>query len=123
MQHSEDIKEKIEDLIPQLGRFKQNITTTTIDGDPEETDRHRGLTWYGHRLMTALSIPNSCCSTFEKIEELSQKLLAKSTITRLVDKGEDSKTVARLIERLREAIICYQVGGCCTPVLGIVDRE
>ena len=73
--------------------------------------------------MTVVSVPDDRCSTFEKIEELSRKLSAKSAIARLVDKGEDSKTVARLIERLREAIICYQVGSCCTPVLGIVDGE
>ena len=42
--HSKDVKEKIEDLIPQLDRFKQNITTTTVDGDPEETNRREGLT-------------------------------------------------------------------------------
>jgi len=71
--------------------------------------------------MTVLSVPNGHCSTFEKIEELSQKLLAKSAITRLLDKGEDSKVVARLVERLREAIICYQVRGCCTLVLCNVD--
>jgi len=46
LQDSEDVKEKIEDLIPQLGRFKQNITTTTIDGDPEESERRRGLARY-----------------------------------------------------------------------------
>ena len=62
------------------------------------------------------SIAHNCrYSTFEKIEELSKKLLAKSTIARFVDKGEDSKVVARLIERLREAIVCYQVGDYCAP--------
>ena len=64
--------------------------------------------------MTALTTPNVRRSTFEKIEELSQKLLAKGTIARFADKGEDSKIVARIIERLREAIVCYQVGGYCT---------
>jgi len=56
------------------------------------------------------------CSAFEKIEELSLELLAKNGIARFADKGEDSKVVARLIERLREAIVCYQVGDCSTPV-------
>jgi len=38
-----------------------------------------------------------------------------------MDKGEDSKIVARLIELLREAIICYQVGNHCAPALSIID--
>jgi len=36
-------------------------------------------------------------------------LLEKSVAARFVDKGEDSKEVARLIERLQEAITHYQV--------------
>lgn len=46
----------------------------------------------------------------EEIEKQSRALLEKGTATRFVDKGEDSKGVARLIERLREAITHYQVG-------------
>ena len=104
-----------------MDRFKQNITTKTIDGDPEETDRRRGLTVYVHRLITAPTAPNRHYSTFEKIEKLSQKLLAKSTTARFADKGEDSKIVAKLIERLREAIVCYQVGSYYALVLFIID--
>jgi len=63
--------------------------------------------------MTAPTSPDSRCSTFEKIEELSQKILYKDAAARLVDKGEDSKAVVRVIERLREAIVSYQVGDRC----------
>ena len=66
--------------------------------------------------------PNVRCSTFERIENLSEKLLAKSTIARFADKGEVSKLVARLVERFREAIVCYQVGDCCTSASSIVDK-
>ena len=72
-------------------------------------------------MMAAPTIPDCRRSTFEKIEELSEKLLTKGVVTRFADKGEDSKVVARLIERLREAVVCYQVGGCCTPASSIVD--
>lgn len=64
--------------------------------------------------MTTPTSSDSRCSAFEKIEELSKKMLAKSTVARFVDKGEDSKVVVKLIERLREAMVCYQVGDCCT---------
>ena len=106
-----------------MDRFKQNIITTTVDGDPEETNRRRGLTAYVHQLVTAWTAPDHFCSTFQKIEELSQKLLAKGSITRFADKGEDTKIVAKLIERLREAIVCYQVGNYCVSALSIIDRR
>ena len=60
-------------------------------------------------------------SAFKEIEELSQKLLTKSKIARFADRGEDSKIVAGLVERLREAIVCYQVGEKHPLAQGIVD--
>ena len=38
-------------------------------------------------------------------------LLKKGVAARLIDKQEDSKEVARLVERLREAIVLHQVSG------------
>ena len=108
-QHSKNVKEKVEDLIIQLDSFKQNITTAVVDGDPEETNRRRGLIEYVYTLMTTLTIPNGGRSAFGRIEELSQKLLAKGAVARFVDKEEDSKTASRVIERFREAVMCYQV--------------
>ena len=57
-QQFEDVKEKVEELVPQLDRFKQNITTATIEGDPEETERRRGLAGYVPQLATAVIITN-----------------------------------------------------------------
>ena len=73
--------------------------------------------------MTVPMSPDSRCSTFEKIEDLSKKMLAKSAVARFVDKGEDSKAVARLIERLREAIVCYQVCDCCATGSNTANRR
>ena len=36
----------MEDLKPQLDRFKQAITTNTVAGDPEEVGRRGELTGY-----------------------------------------------------------------------------
>jgi hypothetical protein len=68
------------------------------------------------------TIPNGHRSAFKAIEEMSQKMLTKSAIARFADKGEDFKVVVGLVERLREAIICYQVGEQLPLTLGIVDR-
>ena len=57
---------------------------------------------------------------------MALKPSAKRTMTRFADKGEDSKVVKSLIERrLREAIVCYQVGDRSNPasVPNIVDRR
>ena len=55
---------------------------------------------------------NSCRrlrSALEEIKKRSRELLERGTASRFVDKEEDSKEVAGLIERLREAVALYQV--------------
>ena len=103
------MKDKIEDLKPQLERFKQNITTATVDGDPGETGRRNELIRYARRLLTTPTIIDSLCSVLDEIEKRSRELLAKGTATRFIDKGSDSGEVVSLIERFREAITNYQV--------------
>lgn len=68
-----------------------------------------------------LSTPNGCCSVFEEIEEQSRTLSAKSGIAQFADKEEDTKVVARLVEQLREAVVCYQVGKAHTSAPSTVD--
>jgi len=63
------------------------------------------------------------CSALEDIEKKSQALLEKGVAARFIDKGEDSKEVARLIERLREAISYYQVSWYWIALLSIVDAK
>ena len=52
---------------------------------------------------------NGYHSTLEEIEKRSQVLLEKGVAARFMDKEDDSKEVARLVERLRETIALYQV--------------
>ena len=69
-----------------------------------------------------MATSNDPCSTFKKIEDLSRKLLAKGAAARFLDKGKDSQMVARLIDRLREALVCYQVC-CCYPAASITANN
>ena len=46
---------------------------------------------------------------------------AKGAAARFIDKGEDAKEVAGLIEQLREAISYYQVSGYQGVASGIAD--
>jgi hypothetical protein len=108
-QQFEDVKEKIEDLIPHLDRFKQNADAAMANGDQTEKQRLSLLTRYAYQLPAALTLANCLRSALDKIKKRSQELLAKGTAARFIDKSADSGEVARLIEQLREAITHYQV--------------
>ena len=51
-QQFEDVKEKIEELIPRLNAFKQNANAESIDGDQAEEKRRSDLAGCAHRLLT-----------------------------------------------------------------------
>ena len=79
-----------------------------------ETPRRRrgGQSWPGTltNCSFSLTLP-TVCSALEDIERRARQLLAKGTAARFVDKAGDSGEVVRLVERLQEAIIYYQVSG------------
>ena len=84
-----------------------------IDGDLEETKRRVELTRYACKSLALPALVNALFSTLAEIWRRSQELLAKGTVARFVDKAGDSGEVVKLIERLREAIIHYQVSESC----------
>ena len=122
-QEFEDVREKIEDLVPLLERFKQNVGVTTTDGDQAEKPRRSELYKYARQSLTPHILVNGPFSALEEIERRSRALLEKGIAARFVDKGEDSKEVARLIERLREAITHYQVSECYSIASNTVQTE
>ena len=82
---------------------------TAADVDGWENRRRLELTRYATQLFTINVYVNGHRSTLEEIEKQSQVLLKKGVAVRFMDKENDSKEVARLIEHLREAIALYQV--------------
>ena len=66
----EDVREKIEDLVPLLEGFKQIITTTVIDGDQAEKKRRSDLSRYACRFLSVPTI-NGLRSALEDIEKQS----------------------------------------------------
>jgi len=48
--------------------------------------------------------------SLEGILKVSQALLDKRKVCRILDKTLDSQTVVKLVEQLRQAILIYQVG-------------
>ena len=92
-------------------KLKQNVTATTADVDGGENRRHSELSRYAPQLFTMHVYANDHRSALKEIEKRSQVLLEKGVAARFMDKEDDSKEVARLVERLREAIALYQVSG------------
>ena len=111
------MKEKVEELIPLLERFRENIAVTANGGDQAgdqaEEQRRSQLSRCVRRSPMIPTLVNGVLSTLEGIERRSRVLLEKGTGARFLDKGEDSKEVAGLVERLREAITHYQVSRNC----------
>ena len=101
------------DLIPLLDRFKQDVTATTVDRDQAENRRRSIFSRYVRRSFTTYTLINGIPSALEDIEKRSRVLLEKGAAARFLDKEEDSVEVARLVERLREAITHYQVSENC----------
>jgi hypothetical protein len=108
-QQFEDVKEKIEDLIPHLNRFKQNADAAMANGDQAEKQRLSELSRYTYQSSAIPTLANGLRSALDKIKKRSQELLAKGAAARFIDKNADSGEVTRLIEQLREAITHYQV--------------
>jgi hypothetical protein len=108
-QESQDVREKIEDLIPHLSRFKQTVNAAVSDGDQAENERRSELFRYARQFFAPPTLAKCLRSALGEIEKRSRALLAKGMATRFVDKGVDSGEVAKLVERLREAITHYQV--------------
>jgi len=100
------VKEKVEELIPLLERFRQNIAMTTDGRDQAEERRRSELSRCVRRSLITPTLVNGILSTLEEIEKRSRVLLEKGT---------------GLIERLREAITQYQVSGNCLDSLSFVD--
>ena len=108
-QQFKDVREKIEDLIPHLNRFKQNASAAMANGDQAEKQRLSELSRYVYQSFATPNLANGLRSALEKIEKRSQELLAKAVAARFIDKSADSGEVVRLIEQLQEAITHYQV--------------
>ena len=93
-----------------------------IDGDQTEKKRRSDLSRYACRFFSVPTF-NGLRSALEDIEKRSQALLGKGAAVRFVDKGRDSGEVAKLVERLREAIARYQVNVNCFVASSAAHRR
>lgn len=89
---SEEVKHKLEQLIPWLTRLRETLTTVDPNGDRQEIARRA-------QLERAL----------KRITQESRAMLEKGQVTRIIDKTQDHRKIAKLVEELRQEILIYQL--------------
>ena len=108
-QQSKDVEDKLGDLIPWLIKLKDSVTMASADSNHEETKRReQSIQCVASSLHCRFEL--TVCRSLEDVEKRSQALLAKGKAARILDKTQDSGTIIKLVEDLRQAILIYQVG-------------
>ena len=103
----QDVKDKLEDLIPWVSKLEGALTKANIE-DCGEMERRTELA----RSASHTYLPTAkliFCRSLDDIRGQSQVLLEKGKITRFLDKAKDARAVVRLIDQLQRAILIYQV--------------
>ena len=79
------------------------------DDDGDEIKRRSELARFVLRLGLLAHPKLTLCSSLEDVGKRSVAILEKGKIARVLDKARDSGEVVRLVEKLRQAILIYQV--------------
>ena len=109
IQQYSDVKDKLADLIPWLEKLLESLAKVNPDDDAEEVERRSQLAKFVPR-SASLTYHNLTLSrSLEDIGTRSLALSEKGKVARVLDKTQDSQEVIRLVEKLRQAILIYQV--------------
>jgi hypothetical protein len=104
------VKEKIGDLIPWVKRLLATLAKANPENDLEEADRRSQLARFGLSLRSrVLPRPNLRDRLLDDIGKQAVAMLEKGKVARFLDKRNDSGEVASLVEKLKQAILDYQV--------------
>ena len=110
-QESQDVEDRLGDLVLWLTKLKDGVVTTSVDGNREEAERREQLTMFAITFLLLCPLnPTVRARTLERIEKKSRMLLNKGKGAKLLDKKQDSGMAVKLVEELRQAILFYQVG-------------
>ena len=116
-QQFEDVEEKVEELLPQLDRFKHHDNgrwRPRKDGSTQGVECV--LAPVDYRADRSRQSSQYISGNRRNIPEIVGKEYHDS----VHGQGGGSKMRATLIERLREAIVCYRVANHCVLVSGII---
>ena len=103
------MKDKLNDLIPWLEKLLGSLAKANPDNDREEVERRSQLTKF---VSCLVSLAHPDITTYRSLEDIGARslaLLEKGKVARVLDKAQDSQEVIRLVEKLRQAILVYQV--------------
>ena len=104
------MKEKLKDLLPWLEKLLVTLAGVDPDADRDEVERRLQLTKFVSflRFFSHLElIPRD--RSLEDIGARALTLSEKGKVARVLDKTKDSGEVIALVEKLRRAIVIYQV--------------
>ena len=103
------MKDKLNDLMPWLEKLQEILAKVNPDDDREEVERRLQLA----KFVSYLEPPDCPIITvYRSLEEIGIRSLAlsgKKKLARVLDKTQDSQEVVKLVEKLRQAILVYQV--------------
>ena len=103
------MKDKLGDLIPWLEKLLQSLAKVNPDDDPEEVERRSQLARFISRLTYLAYTKLTFCRSLGDIGKRSLTLSEKSKVARVLDKTQDLQEVFGLVEKLRQAVLIYQV--------------
>ena len=103
------MKDKLNDLAPWLEKLLQNLAKVNPNDDPEETERRSRLARFTSRLAYLAYQKLIPLRSLEYIGKRSLALSEKGKVARALDKTQDLQEVVGLVEKLRQAILIYQV--------------
>jgi hypothetical protein len=107
------VKDKLNDLIPWLEKLQETLAKVNSDGDREEVERRSQLAKFVSRLAPPAHPVLTVDRSLEEIGTRSLALSGKKKLARVLDKAQDSQEVIKLVEKLRQAILVYQVSVRC----------
>ena len=103
------MKDKLSDLIPWLQKLQQNLAKVNPDDNPEEVERRSQLAKFVYRPESLSHRRLTLDRSLEDVGKRSLALSEKGKVARVLDKKQDSQEVIKLVEKLRQAILEYQV--------------
>ena len=103
------MKDKLNDLIPWLNKLQESLAKVNPDDNHEEVERRSQLAKFVYHLAPLFHPKLILGRSLEDIGKRSLALSEKGKVARVLDKTQDSQEVIKLVERLRQAILEYQV--------------
>jgi len=104
------VKDKLDDLVPWLHKLLDTLAKVNPDSDREEAERRSQLAKFvscpEYLIHQKLNLHDR---SLDEIGKRSLALSEKGKVARVLDKTQDAQEVVRLVEKLRQAILIYQV--------------